>query len=590
MSELFVRTLREDPADAEVPSHRWLVRAGYIRRAGPGIYTWLPLGYRVLRKVEQIVREEMDAIGAQEVHFPALLPKEPYEASGRWTEYGDAVFRLHDRKGAEYLLGPTHEEMFTLLVKDLYSSYKDLPLSLYQIQTKYRDEARPRAGLLRGREFVMKDSYSFDIDDEGLAKSYAAHRDAYVKIFNRLGFEYVIVHAMSGAMGGSASEEFLAIAENGEDTFVRSPGGYAANVEAVRIAPPEPLPWHDAPAAHVEDTPGTPTIATLVDLANARFPRTDRLWQASDTLKNVVLMVSEIDGTRHPLVIGVPGDREVDMKRLAAQLEPAEAEPFSDEDFTALPELVRGYLGPVGFADEPIALLGEDSVTKIRYLVDPRVVAGTRWVTGANEPGRHVFDLVCGRDFTPDGVIEAAEIREGDFAPDGSGPLTLARGIEMGHIFQLGRKYSEALGLKVLDQNGKLVTVTMGSYGVGISRAVAAVVEGTCDQKGLCWPRELAPFDVHVVAAGKDEVVGMAAADLSVQLDEAGISVLLDDRSVSPGVKFADSEILGMPTIVVVGRSLANGVVEVRDRKTGEQVEVAVENALTEILAAVHDA
>lgn len=589
MSELFVRTLREDPADAEVPSHRWLVRAGYIRRAAPGIYSWLPLGYRVLRNVERIVREEMNAIGAQEVHFPALLPKEPYDASGRWTEYGESIFRLHDRKGAEYLLGPTHEEMFTLLVKDLCSSYKDLPLSLYQIQIKYRDEARPRAGLLRGREFVMKDSYSFDIDDEGLAKSYGAHRDAYIKIFNRLGFEYVIVHAMSGAMGGSASEEFLAIAENGEDTYVRSPGGYAANVEAVRIAPPEPLPSDDAPAAHVEDTPGTPTIATLVDLANARFPRTDRPWQASDTLKNVVLMVSEIDGSRHPLVIGVPGDREVDMKRLAAQLEPAAAEPFSDEDFTAHPELVRGYLGPAQFADEPTALLGEDSITKIRYLVDPRVVAGTRWVTGANEPGRHVFDLVCGRDFTPDGVIEAAEIREGDLAPDGSGPLTLARGIEMGHIFQLGRKYSEALGLKVLDQNGKLVTVTMGSYGVGISRAVAAVVEGTCDEKGLCWPRELAPFDVHVVAAGKEEVVGMAAADLSVQLDEAGISVLLDDRSVSPGVKFADSEILGMPTIVVVGRGLANGVVEVRDRRTGEQVEVAVEDALTEILAAVHD-
>jgi prolyl-tRNA synthetase len=590
MSELFVRTLREDPADAEVPSHRWLVRAGYIRRAAPGIYTWLPLGYRVLRNVERIVREEMDAIGAQEVHFPALLPKEPYEASGRWTEYGESIFRLHDRKGADYLLGPTHEEMFTLLVKDMYSSYKDLPLSLYQIQTKYRDEARPRAGLLRGREFVMKDSYSFDIDDEGLARSYAAHRDAYIKIFNRLGFEYVIVHAMSGAMGGSASEEFLAIGENGEDTFVRSPGGYAANVEAVRITPPEPLPYDDAPAAHVEDTPDTPTIATLVELANARFPRSDRPWQASDTLKNVVVMITEIDGSRHPLVIGVPGDREVDMKRLAAHLEPAEAEPFSDEDFAAQPDLVRGYLGPVQFAEESEAFLAEESTTKIRYLVDPRVVAGTRWVTGANEPGRHVFDLVCGRDFTPDGVIEAAEIREGDAAPDGSGPLTLARGIEMGHIFQLGRKYAEALGLKVLDQNGKLVTVTMGSYGVGISRAVAAVVEGTSDEKGLCWPRELAPFDVHVVAAGKEDVVGRAAADLSVQLDEAGVSVLLDDRSVSPGVKFADSEILGMPTIVVVGRGLANGVVEVRDRRTGEQVEVAVEDALTEILAAVHDA
>jgi prolyl-tRNA synthetase len=591
MSELFVRTLREDPADAEVPSHRWLVRAGYIRRAAPGIYSWLPLGYRVLRNVERIVREEMNAIGAQEVHFPALLPKEPYEASGRWTEYGDAVFRVRDRKGAEYLLGPTHEEMFTLLVKDLYSSYKDLPLSLYQIQTKYRDEARPRAGLLRGREFVMKDSYSFDIDDEGLAKSYAAHRDAYIKIFNRLGFEYVIVHAMSGAMGGSASEEFLAIAENGEDSFVRSPGGYAANVEAVRTPPPAPQQYDEAPAAHVEDTPDTPTIETLVDLANARFPRTDRPWHASDTLKNVVLMITEVDGSRHPLVIGVPGDRELDMKRLAAQLVPAEPQPFGDEDFAAHPELVKGYMGPVRFAspgERSAVVLGDESITKIRYLVDPRVVAGTRWVTGANEAGRHVFDLTCGRDFTPDGVIEAAEIREGDPAPDGSGPLTLARGIEMGHIFQLGRKYAEALGLKVLDPNGKLVTVTMGSYGVGISRAVAAVAEGTCDQKGLCWPRELAPFDVHIVAAGKDDLVSTAAADLSVQLDEAGVSVLLDDRTVSPGVKFADSEIMGMPTIVVVGRGLSNGVIELRDRSSGEQVEVAVEDALGQILAAVH--
>ena len=591
MSELFVRTLREDPADAEVPSHRWLVRAGYIRRAAPGIYTWLPLGYRVLRNVERIVREEMNAIGAQEVHFPALLPKEPYEATGRWTEYGEGVFRLRDRKGAEYLLGPTHEEMFTLLVKDLYSSYKDLPLSLYQIQTKYRDEARPRAGLLRGREFVMKDSYSFDIDDEGLAKSYAAHRDAYIKIFDRLGFEYVIVHAMSGAMGGSASEEFLAIAENGEDTFVRSPGGYAANVEAVRITPPAPLPYDEAPAAHVEDTPNTPTIETLVDLANARFPRSDRPWHASDTLKNVVLMITEVDGGRHPLVIGVPGDRELDLRRLAAQLEPAQAEPFGDQDFAAHPELVKGYIGPVRFdgsGQQAARILGEDSGTRIRYLVDPRVVVGTRWVTGANEDGRHVFDLTCGRDFAADGIIEAAEIREGDPAPDGSGPLTLARGIEMGHIFQLGRKYAEALGLKVLDQNGRLVTVTMGSYGVGISRAVAAVAEGTCDAKGLCWPRELAPFDVHIVAAGKDGPVTTSAADLAVQLDEAGVFVLLDDRSVSPGVKFTDSEIMGMPTVVVVGRGLSNGVIELRDRSSGEQVEVAVEDALGEILAAVH--
>ncbi len=580
MSELFVRTLREDPADAEVPSHRWLVRAGYIRRAAPGIYSWLPLGYRVLRKVENIVREEMEAIGAQEVHFPALLPKEPYEASGRWTDYGDGIFRLKDRKGGDYLLGPTHEEMFTLLVKDLYSSYKDLPLSLYQIQTKYRDEARPRAGILRGREFVMKDSYSFDVDDAGLEKSYQAHRDAYVKIFNRLGFEYVIVHAMSGAMGGSASEEFLAVAENGEDTFVRSPGGYAANVEAVRISAPAAVDFTDAPAAHVEDTPDTPTIATLVALANARHPRPDRPWVAADTLKNVVVMVREVDGSRHPLAIGLPGDREVDLKRLAAVLEPAEAEPFVEEDFVAHPTLTKGYIGP--------GVLGEQNPSGIRFLVDPRVVTGTRWLTGADEPGRHVFDLTCGRDFTPDGVIDVAEIRAGDPAPDGSGPLQLARGIEMGHVFQLGRTYAEALGLKVLDRGGKLVTVTMGSYGVGVSRAVAAVAEGTCDERGLSWPRALAPFDVQILATGKGEEIMTAAADLAVALDEAGVAVLFDDRKASPGVKFADAEILGMPTSIVVGRGLVDGVLELRDRRTGERRDIAVDDAVAEIVAEVH--
>ncbi|WP_152362588.1 proline--tRNA ligase [Microlunatus speluncae] len=581
MTELFVRTLREDPADAEVPSHRWLVRAGYVRRAAPGIYSWLPLGYRVLRKVEAIVREEMELMGAQEVHLPALLPREPYEATNRWTEYGPNLFRLKDRRGNDMLLGPTHEEIFALMVKDLYNSYKDLPLSLFQIQTKYRDEARPRAGILRGREFVMKDSYSFDIDESGLQKSYDAHRDAYIKIFNRLGLQYEIVAAMSGAMGGSASEEFLGIAENGEDTFVRSPGGYAANVEAVRIPPAEPIPYDDAPAAHAEDTPDTPTIDTLVALANDRFPRADRPWQAGDTLKNVVLMITEPDGTRRPLVIGLPGDREVDAKRLEAQLEPATAEPFGADDFAAHPGLVKGYIGP--------AALGKESATKIEYLVDPRVGTGTRWLTGADEPGRHVFDLVCGRDFTPDGLIDVAEIREGDPSPDGSGPLHLARGMELGHIFQLGKKYAEALGLQVLDQNGKLVTVTMGSYGVGVSRAVAAVAEDTCDEKGLCWPPEIAPYRVHIVAAGKGSEIAEYAHELAFRLDEAGVEVLLDDRSVSPGVKFADSEILGMPTIVVVGRGLADGMIEVRDRRSGERTDIATADALGHLLALIRN-
>jgi prolyl-tRNA synthetase len=580
MSSLFLRTLREDPADAEVPSHRLLVRAGYVRRAAPGIYSWLPLGWQVLRNVERIVREEMDAAGFQEVHFPALLPREPYEATGRWTEYGDNLFRLKDRKQGDYLLGPTHEEMFTLLVKDLYSSYKDLPLSLYQIQTKYRDEARPRAGLLRGREFVMKDSYSFDVSDEGLQRSYDAHRAAYIKTFDRLGLPYVIVSAMSGAMGGSASEEFLAPAEVGEDTFVRCTScDYSANTEAVRVPTPEPTSYDGLPASHVEDTPGTPTIQTLVDLLNSRddLRRDDRDWTAADTLKNVLVMLVHPDGRREPLAVGVPGDREVDVKRLEAQVSPAEVAAFTEDDFAAWPGLVRGYIGP--------DVLGEDR--GVRYLVDPRVVEGTRWVTGANQPGKHVVDLVAGRDFAVDGTIEAAEVREGDPCPVCGGTLEMARGIEIGHIFQLGRKYAEALDLKVLDENGKQVVVTMGSYGIGVSRAVAAIAEGTHDELGLCWPREVAPADVHLMATGKDPAVFEAANALATDLERRGVRVLFDDRrGVSPGVKFKDAELIGVPTIVVVGKGLGDGVVELRDRRTGDREDVPVADAATRVAAA----
>ena len=588
MSSLFVRTLREDPNDAEVPSHRLLVRAGYIRRAAPGIYTWLPLGLRVLRKIEDIIREEMDAIGAQEMLFPALLPKEPYEASGRWSDYGDNIFRIQDRKGGDYLLGPTHEEMFTLAVKDLYSSYKDLPLSIYQIQTKYRDEARPRAGILRGREFVMKDSYSFDIDDAGLDASYAAHREAYVRIFDKLGFEYVIVKATSGAMGGSRSEEFLAKAAVGEDTYVRCTHcDYAANVEAVAVRAPEAptdlaATYAAIPAAHAEDTPATPTIDTLVEHLNAAYPRADRPWAAGDTLKNVLVVLKHPDGTREPLAIGLPGDREVDQKRLEGQLEPIEVEAMDEDELARHPALVKGYIGP--------EMLGEESKSGIRYVVDPRVVAGTRWVTGANVHGSHVIDLVAGRDFNPDGTIEAAEIRDGDECPNCTeGTLESARGIEMGHIFQLGRLYADALGLKVLDENGKLVTVTMGSYGIGPSRAVAAIAENTLDDIGLVWPRNVAPVDVHVVAAGKDEAIFSAASSLAETLSAQGVDVLYDDRTgkVSPGVKFKDAELIGVPTILTVGRGLAAGTVEVRDRASGERVEVPVGQAAAHVAALV---
>ena len=600
LSTSFIRTLREDPADAEVAGHRLLVRACYIRRAAPGIYTWLPLGLRTLRKIEGIVREEMDAVGAQEVHFPALLSADPYKASGRWQQYGPTLFTLTDRRDNDYLLAPTHEEMFTLLVKDMYSSYKDLPAIIYQIQTKYRDEARPRAGLIRGREFVMKDSYSFDMDDAGLEASYRLHRDAYERIFTRLGLDYVPVNAVAGAMGGSHSEEFLHPCEIGEDTFVRSAGGYAANAEAVVTLPPEPVDASAEPPARVVDTPDTPTIETLVALCNERYPRPDgRAWTAADALKNVVVVLTHPDGSKELLVVGLPGDREVDMKRLEAAVAPAEVEMAGDTDFETHPELVRGYIGPTAIGpNSPLRRIetDEDGVERptgsVRYLLDPHVVDGTSWVTGANEPRKHVLHLVKGRDFSADGTIEAAEIRAGDPAPDGSGPLELARGIEIGHIFALGRKYAEALGLSVLDENGKARVVTMGSYGIGVSRVMAALAEANHDERGLAWPIRVAPYHVQVLATGKDDAIFDTAAALGEELDAEGLEVLYDDRRrVSAGVKFADSELLGVPYTVVVGRDLARqGTVEVRDRRSGGRRSVPAAEAAGEIAAVVREA
>ena len=583
LSTLFVRTLRDDPSDAEVPSHRLLLRAGFIRRAAPGGYTWLPLGWRVLRKVEAIVRDEMDSMGAQEVHFPALLPRDIYELTGRWTEYGDNLFRLKDRKGAEYLLGPTHEEMFTLLVKDLYSSYKDLPVSLYQIQTKYRDEARPRAGLLRGREFLMKDSYSFDIDDDGLTKSYNDHRDAYERIFTRLKLPYVIVKAMSGAMGGSMSEEFLAPIDVGEDTFVRcTKCNYSANTEAVTTAvlPPDTGTYEKASSV---TTPKCPTIATLVDFLNANHPRTDRAWTAGDTLKNVVLSLRHPDGSTEALVIGLPGNRDVDLKRIEAQVSPAEVEPLDEASFAKYPALVRGYIGP--------QILGASSPSGIRYLLDPSVVPGSAWVTGANLKDTHVVNLVNGRDFASDGTIEAVEVSAGDPCPTCSAPLEIARGIEIGHVFQLGRKYADKLGLTVLDQNGKQVVVTMGSYGIGVSRAVASIAEVFHDNLGLKWPRAISPVDVHIVVTGKNgDDITVAGEKLAAELEAQGLDVLIDDRNgVSPGVKFKDAELIGIPTIVVVGKSLADGNVEVRDRHAGTNEAVPVDAAVQRVIALVRE-
>ena len=582
MSHLFLRTLRDDPADAEVPSHKLLVRAGYIRRVAPGVYSWLPLGLKVLRRVEDVVRREMNAIGAQELAFPALLPREAYETTGRWEEYGDALFRLKDRKNADYLLGPTHEEMFTSVVKSEFTSYKDFPVTLYQIQNKYRDEERPRAGILRGREFIMKDSYSFNMNDEGLEESYQLHRGAYQRIFNTLGIEYAICYATSGAMGGSASEEFLAIAENGEDTFVRSTDSdYAANVEAVETIVPDARPIEGQPEAQEYETPDSETIAALVDWANGEGVTIDgRAVEAADTLKCIVTKVTEPgtdeEGNEHqPQLTGilVPGNREVDMKRLEASLEPAIVELASDEDFKNNPFLVKGYVGPRGL-----------KANGVRALADPRVVEGSSWITGADAKNRHVVGLVVGRDFTPDGYIEAAEVLEGDPSPDGKGTLTLARGIEIGHIFQLGRKYTEAFDVQILDENGKRAVPTMGSYGIGVSRLVAVIAEQMADEKGLRWPLSVAPFDVHVVIANKDAAAGEAAQQLAEDLSAAGLEVLFDDRpKVSPGVKFKDAELLGMPLVVVVGRGFADGKVELRNRLTGETTELDYVSAVGSI-------
>jgi prolyl-tRNA synthetase len=558
-----------------VISHRLLVRAGYIRRQAAGIFAWLPLGLRVKAKIEQIIREEMTAAGAHEVHFPAMLPKEAYELTGRYSEYGPLMFRLSDRKDAGYVLAPTHEEAFTLLVKDLYSSYKDLPLAIYQIQDKYRDEARPRAGLLRGREFTMKDAYTFDYTDEGLDASYMKQRDAYERIFSRLGLSYVIVQADAGAMGGSRSEEFLHPTPVGEDTYVRSDGGYAANVEAFTTAPPPARSYEKLTPAEVLDTPGTPTIESLVAVANQKHPRPDgRDWTAADTLKNVVLALTNVDGTRDVVVVGVPGDRGVDLKRAEVAFAPAEVEPATDVDFAKHPGLVKGYIGPWG---PDGAILGEKSATGIRYVLDPRVSDGSGWVTGATVEGKHVFGLVAGRDFHGDGAVEVAEVLPGDPAPDGSGPVELARGMEIGHVFQLGRKYAEALGLKVLDENGKLVTVTMGSYGIGVTRILAIIAEENNDENGLIWPAAVAPFDVHVIATGKDPAIFEAAESVVAEIEATGREVLFDDRpKVSPGVKFGDAELIGVPVIVIAGRGIADGVVELWDRRTGERTQVPV--------------
>ena len=579
MSELFLRTLRDDPADAEVASHKLLIRAGYVRPIAPGLYSWLPLGLRVLRKIERVVREEMNAIGGQEILFPALLPRAPYETTNRWTEYGDGVFRLKDRRGNDYLLGPTHEELFTLTVKGEYSSYKDFPLTLYQIQTKYRDEARPRAGILRGREFVMKDSYSFDIDDAGLKNAYHAHREAYQRIFARLDVDYVIVSAVSGAMGGSASEEFLAESPIGEDTFVRClESGYAANVEAVVTARPEALPAIVAglPEAVVHDTGNTPTIATLVEWANgADLGRTRHRRRHPEERA-----AQSAPAGRRVGAAGHRGARRPRGRRQAAgrRARPGRVRAARRRRLRQVPVPGEGLHRPESVAGQRCSLSGRPAGGGRHQLDHRRRQPGQARRRPGRRPRLHRRRHHRGR----------RGARRRPVSPDGAGPLVSARGIEIGHIFQLGRKYTDAFTVDVLGEDGKPVRLTMGSYGVGVSRLVAVIAEQQHDELGLRWPAEVSPFDVHLVIANKDAEARTGATALAADLDRLGIEVLLDDRTASPGVKFKDAELLGVPWIVVVGRGWADGKVELRNRFSGETRElVAGAGLATDITAAV---
>lgn len=596
MSNLFVRTMRNDPADEDIDSAKLLVRAGYLKKEAPGIFTWLPLGLRVLNKLENIIREEMATAGAQEVHLPALLPKEPYEVTHRWEEYGENIFKLKDRHGADYLLAPTHEEMFTLLAKNYYSSYKDLPVVLYQIQTKYRDEARPRAGLIRGREFIMKDAYSFTLDEDGLKQEYVKQRDAYERVYKRVGVKYVIVKSFSGPMGGSASEEFQAPLPIGEDTYALSPAGNTWNVEALSTPTPEPVDFSSTPAASEVEVGQGKSIDKMVEVANAQFAREDgREWAASDILKNVaVTLIHPADSEhkeawREVVVVGVPGDREVDTKRLEAAFSPCEVEEASEEDLKKHPELVLGFIGPKALGPQArqaangaeAAEASGASDSAVRYFVDAHIARGSAWYTGADKNGVDYINLVYGRDFEADGVVEALRVREGDMSPDGSGPLSFERGVEIGQVFQLGLKYTNALGFSVLNQNGKTQPVWMGSYGIGVSRTLACIAEFHHDEQGLAWPMSVAPAQVHVVIAGKGDELSAEAEKLVAELSRNGVEVLFDDREkVGAGVKFKDAELIGVPLIAVVGRGFSNdGTIEVRNRHTGESLQVPADQA-----------
>jgi prolyl-tRNA synthetase len=566
MSQFFLRTLRDDPADAEVDSHRLLVRGGYIRRVASGMYSWLPLGYRVVRKVAQIVREEMDAAGAQELWLPIVQPLELWERSGRNGTYGPELFRLEDRKETGFCLSPTAEELITSTVAGEYSSYRDLPVNLYQINWKYRDELRPRFGILRGREFLMKDAYSFDADEEGLKRSYQQMFDAYTRVFSRCDLTFRPVEGEAGQMGGDVNHEFMAVAAVGEDEFVWCKNcDYAANTQvATRGETGAPKPERGDVATmekvHTPELPGIAGVAEELGVA------------PGEMLKSIAF---DVDGEVGLAL--VPGDREMNPYLLAKAVAPRTARLFDDEDFDRHPEIPKGYIGP---HYPGVALT----------VADHSVRSGAHWVTGANEPDYHVRYAVLDRDFHVDVWSDIAQVVTGDPCPRCGGTVSVDRGIEVGQVFQLGTKYTEALDCYYTDDAGEQHPMVMGCYGIGITRVVAAIAEEHHDELGLAWPAVVAPYDVHIVALpGKGEQAAdvVTAADrLHDELTAAGVDVLYDDREVSPGIKFADADLLGMPTRLTVGaRGVARGVVERRDRATGAEAELATGDVAAAVLA-----
>ncbi|MGZ8614103.1 MAG: proline--tRNA ligase [Actinomycetota bacterium] len=556
LSKLFVPTLRDDPADAEVASHRLLLRAGFIRRLTAGIYTSLPLALRVMRKAEAIVREEMEAAGSIEVRVPIVLPAEPWKATGRWQRYGNEVFKLEDRHGREMMLGPTEEEVFAPLIAADLPSYRDLPINLFQVEWKYRDEKRPRFGLLRGREFLMKDAYSFDRDEAGMRESYRIMYEAYERIFDRIGFDYVIVEADPGSIGGDVNHEFMALSDVGEDLFVRCVNGdYLADTEAATPAAADPLVDPDLEPMVEVDTPGAATI----DLVAAQLG-----IDPSRTLKNIMFDV----GGRTVAVL-VPGDREVSEKKLARLHFPEVVRIFDDEDFGRL-GYAKGYVGPQGFGDD------------VEVFADPSVRAGANWVTGANRADTHVTGANVGRDFRVDRWEDLVEIREGDRCPLDGGVLEISRSIVVGHIYQLLTQYSEPLGATFQDEDGTDKPYLMGSYGIGITRILAALVEQHHDDDGIVWPKHLAPFQVVVILANDDdEAVRVEAERIYGELRAKGVDAVLDDRDDRAGVKFADADLIGYPVQVTVGkRGLAQGSVDLKLRASGERSSATIGGAV----------